>query len=62
MADGVVGHHEEATLRETAYYLRLGLAPIIYGLSPEEIVIAGTLVQAWPLIHQAIWDGAAERV
>jgi len=51
-----------ATIRETAHYLGLGLAPIIYALSPEVIVLGGTLVQAWPLVHQEILAACSERV
>jgi predicted NBD/HSP70 family sugar kinase len=51
-----------ATLRETAQYLGFGLAPIIYGLSPQKIVIGGEIVQAWPLLEQEIWNACAQRV
>ena len=49
-------------LKETAHYLGLGLAPIIYSLSPEAMVIGGKLVSAWSLIEQDIWASCAERV
>ncbi len=51
-----------ATIRETAHYLGLGLAPIIYGLSPEKIVVGGTITQAWPLVEEEMWKACAERV
>lgn len=54
--------YAQATLRETATYLGFGLAPIIYGLSPELIIVTGTIVEAWPLVHQVIWDAASQRV
>ena len=49
-------------LKETARCLGLGLAPIIYSLSPEAIVIGGKLVSAWSLIEQDVWASCAERV
>jgi predicted NBD/HSP70 family sugar kinase len=51
-----------ATLMETAHYLGLGLAPIIYGLSPQRIVIGGAITEAWPLLEQEVWDACALRV
>jgi len=51
-----------ATLHETAHYLGLGLAPIIYGLSPEVIVIGGALTRAWGLIGDTVRKACAERV
>lgn len=54
--------HATATLHETAHYLGLGLAPIIYGLSPEVIVIGGALTRAWGLIGQTVRKACAERV
>jgi len=49
-------------LKETARYLGLGLAPIIYSLNPEVIVIGGKLASAWPLIEHEIRDSCAKRV
>lgn len=51
-----------ATIRETAHYLGLGLAPIIYGLSPDKIVVGGEIVKAWPLVEEEMWKACAERV
>ncbi len=51
-----------ATIRETAHYLGLGLAPIIYSLSPEMIVVGGAIAQAWPLVEAEMWKACAERV
>ena len=41
-------------LKETAYYIGLGLGNLIQGLSPEAIVIGGTISRAWPLIGDDI--------
>ena len=49
-------------LQETAQYLGLGLAPIIYGLNPEAIVIGGTIAEAWDLVEQDIRTACAKRV
>ena len=49
-------------LKETAQYLGMGLAPIIYGLNPEAIVIGGKIAEAWPLVEQPILDSCAKRV
>ncbi len=51
-----------AALRETAHYLGWGLAPILYALGPEVVVIGGDIVQAWPLVRDEIWNACAERV
>lgn len=51
-----------AAIRETAHYLGLGLAPIIYALSPEIIVVGGTIVQAWPLVLDEMQKASAQRV
>ncbi|MDQ3918634.1 MAG: ROK family transcriptional regulator [Acidobacteriota bacterium] len=37
-------------LKETAYYLGLGIANLIQGLSPEAVIVGGPIVRAWPLI------------
>ena len=50
------------TLKETASYLGLGLAPIIYGLNPEAIVIGGKIAEAWPLVAGTLKTSLAGRV
>jgi predicted NBD/HSP70 family sugar kinase len=37
-------------LKQTARYIGIGLGNLIQGLSPEAIVIGGTIVRAWDLI------------
>ncbi|MEW5976841.1 MAG: ROK family transcriptional regulator [Acidobacteriota bacterium] len=56
--------HPQATeaLRETAGYLGIGLAPIIYGLNPEAIVIGGRIAEAWSLVESRIIEACAQRV
>ncbi|MEO5857923.1 MAG: ROK family transcriptional regulator [Pyrinomonadaceae bacterium] len=49
-----------AALKETARFIGLGMGNLIQGLSPEAIVVGGTIVKAWPLIAddiQAASDG-----
>lgn len=40
----------QAALRETARYLGIGVANLIKGLSPEAVIIGGSIARAWPLI------------
>jgi predicted NBD/HSP70 family sugar kinase len=50
------------TLRETARYLGMGLAPIIYALNPEAIVIGGKIAGAWPMLKDEALRSCAQRV
>ena len=50
------------TLYETARYLGVGLAPIIYALNPEAIVIGGKIAEAWPLLEEETLKSCAQRV
>ena len=50
------------TLHETARYLGMGLAPIIYALNPEAIVIGGKIAEAWPLVEEETLKSCAQRV
>lgn len=45
-------------IKETAYYIGIGLGNLIQGLSPEAIVIGGTIVRAWDLIADEIKSAA----
>jgi len=49
-------------LRQTAHYLGLGLAPIIYALNPEAIIIGGRMTEVWALVEKQILDSCASRV
>ena len=41
-------------LKETAYYLGVGIANLIRGLAPEAVIVGGPIVRAWPVIAQDI--------
>jgi predicted NBD/HSP70 family sugar kinase len=43
-----------AALKETADYIGMGLGNLIQGLSPEAIVIGGTIAKAWDLISDDV--------
>ncbi len=47
-------------LRETARYIGIGMGNLIQGLSPEAIIVGGTIVRAWPLISGDIQSAAAQ--
>ena len=49
-------------LNETARYLGMGLAPIIYALNPEAIVIGGKIAEAWPLLEETTLKSCSQRV
>lgn len=50
--------HAVEALRETAYYIGLGISNLAQGLSPEVTVVVGPIVQAWPLIADEVNRGA----
>ncbi len=43
-----------SALRETARYLSLGISNIGFVFNPAEVVVAGRITAAWPLIHHEI--------
>ncbi len=43
-----------AALKETAYYLGVGIANLIRGLAPEAVIVGGPIVRSWPVISQEI--------
>src|SRR5215510_2860533 len=43
-----------AALKETAYYLGIGIANLIRGLAPEVVIVGGPIVRAWPVISTDI--------
>ncbi len=45
-------------LKQTAYYIGVGIANLFQGLSPEVAIITGTIVRAWSLIEDDIKTGA----
>src|SRR5215217_4278596 len=43
-----------SALKETAYYLGIGIANLIRGLAPEAVIVGGPIVRAWPVISSDI--------
>jgi predicted NBD/HSP70 family sugar kinase len=43
-----------AALKETAYYLGVGIANLIRGLAPEAVIVGGPIVRSWPIIADDI--------
>ena len=41
-------------LKETAYYLGIGIANLIRGLAPQAVIVGGPIVRAWPVISTDI--------
>jgi predicted NBD/HSP70 family sugar kinase len=41
-------------LKETAYYLGVGISNLIRGLAPEAVIVGGPIVRAWPVISSDI--------
>jgi predicted NBD/HSP70 family sugar kinase len=41
-------------LKETAYYLGVGISNLIRGLAPEAVIVGGPIVRAWPVISDDI--------
>ena len=41
-------------LKETAYYLGVGIANLIEGLAPEAVIVGGPIVRSWPVISEEI--------
>jgi predicted NBD/HSP70 family sugar kinase len=39
---------------ETARYLAIGIANVVWGLNPEVVVVSSALNAAWPVLHEAI--------
>ncbi|MEZ5425345.1 MAG: ROK family transcriptional regulator [Pyrinomonadaceae bacterium] len=39
-----------SSLKETAFYLGVGIANLVVGLSPQAVVISGRIIRAWNLI------------
>jgi predicted NBD/HSP70 family sugar kinase len=47
-----------AALKETAHFIGIGIGNLIQGLSPEAVVVGGTIVKAWPLVADEIQKAA----
>lgn len=48
----------QTALKQTAYYIGVGIANIFQGLSPEVAIVTGTIVRAWSLVENDIKTGA----
>lgn len=48
------------TWKETAKYLGIGISNLIVGLSPQAVIVSGSITRAWHLISDGI-DSVAER-
>ncbi|CAN5261027.1 xylose repressor [soil metagenome] len=46
-------------LKQTAYYIGIGIANLFQGLSPEVVIVTGIIVRAWSLIIEDVMAGAA---
>jgi predicted NBD/HSP70 family sugar kinase len=44
----------QTALKETAYYLGVGIANLIRGLAPEAVIVGGPIVRSWPIIADDI--------
>jgi len=43
-----------SALKQTAYYLGIGIANLIRGLAPEAVIVGGPIVRSWPIISEDI--------
>jgi predicted NBD/HSP70 family sugar kinase len=43
-----------SALKQTAYYLGIGIANLIRGLAPEAVIVGGPIVRSWPVISEDI--------
>jgi len=48
----------QTALKETAYYIGVGISNLIQGLSPEVTIVSGDIVRAWLLIAEDVKAGA----
>ena len=55
-------NNARAALRETAHYLGVGISNLIKGLSPQAVIVSGSIVRAWPLIFEDITKAVAENI
>jgi predicted NBD/HSP70 family sugar kinase len=51
-----------SALEETALYLGIGIANLSVGLSPEAIVVCGSILAAWPLISGIVQQTVDQRL
>lgn len=44
----------QAALRETAHYLGIGITNLVFGLTPEAVIVGGAIVRAWSVIGETL--------
>ncbi len=49
-------HAAKRTLQETARYLGIGIANVVWGLDPDAVIIDGAITEAWSLVAPIIAD------
>ena len=56
LIDLALGNDQAAqkALKDTAYYLGIGIANLIRGLAPEAVIVGGPIVRSWPIIADDI--------
>lgn len=54
--------HAVRALKETAYYIGLGISNLVQGLSPEVTIVVGTIVRAWQIVSDEIVRAAESSV
>ena len=52
----------QTALKQTAHYIGIGIANLIQGLSPETVVVGGTIVRAWSIVAEDIHAGANKTI
>lgn len=48
----------QTALKQTAYYIGIGIANLFQGLSPEVAIVTGSIVRVWSLVIEDIMKGA----
>lgn len=48
----------QTALKQTAYFIGIGIANLFQGLSPEVVIVTGNIVRVWWLIIEDIMEGA----
>ncbi len=49
-------------LKQTAYYIGVGIANLFQGLSPEVAIVTGNIVRVWSLIIEEVMAGAEDAI
>ena len=54
---------DESAIRaliETAHYLGVGISNLIKGLSPQAVIVGGSITRAWPLINEQLTNSVED--